>query len=57
MRSRRSPRAWKLEEVVHGVEPSSTEGVEVGGTGAEFQKLEVLGSIPGDLVLSSEEGL
>ena len=31
--------------------------VEVQGNGAEFQKLEVLGSIPGGLVLSSEEGL
>ena len=42
---------------VDTVEPSSAEGVEVEGSGAEFQKLEVLGSILGGLVLSSEEGL
>ena len=47
----------KSKEAVQGVEPSSAEGVEVEGSGAESQRLEVLGSIPGGLVLSSEKGL
>ena len=55
--ARKKSKGVKSKEAVQGVEPSSAEGVEVEGSGAEFQRLEVLGSIPGGLVLSSEKGL
>ena len=54
--TRKKSKGVKSKEAVQGVEPSSAEGVELEGSGAEFQRLEVLGSIPGGLVLSSEEG-